>query len=148
MIDPPFQHIVARITGDANGIGKTVVEKVVSQGGKVVLTDISRNGAKVFESMGDKTLFTCNDGRMKAVRDSTKRLKDKFGGVDVLVNSTSVLGSEPTYDFENKKARSVDLYRCLFDANARRLFNVTLLFDGWHDGGEQARYEYVKRSYC
>lgn len=56
-----IQHIVAYVTGGANGIGKACAEKIFQQGGKVVVADISCNGAKVVENMGDKAIFTCTD---------------------------------------------------------------------------------------
>ncbi|XP_017796722.1 PREDICTED: 3-hydroxyacyl-CoA dehydrogenase type-2-like [Habropoda laboriosa] len=126
-----MQHIVAYITGGANGIGKAIAEKILCEGGKVVLADISCNGAKVAESMGEKALYTCTDVRIeKDVLDSMKCVKDKFGGVNVLINSAGVAGYEALYDFKNKKPHSIEMYRCLFDTNVWGLFNVTRLMVG------------------
>lgn len=126
-----MQHVIAYITGGANGIGKAVAEKILCQGGKVVLADLSCAGAKVAESMGERALFTCTDVRKeKDVVDSMKCAKEKFGGVNVLVNSAGVVGYEAIYDFKAKKPHSVDLYRCLFETNVWGLFNVTRLMAG------------------
>ncbi|CAK9830523.1 3-hydroxyacyl-CoA dehydrogenase type-2 [Anthophora retusa] len=126
-----MQHIVAYITGGANGIGKAIAEKILCEGGKVVLADISCNGAKVAESMGDKALYTCTDVRVeKDVLESMKCVKNKFGGVNVLINSAGVAGYEALYDFKNKKPHSIEMYRCLFDTNVWGLFNVTRLMVG------------------
>ncbi|XP_043522101.1 3-hydroxyacyl-CoA dehydrogenase type-2-like [Frieseomelitta varia] len=122
---------VAYITGGANGIGKAIAQKIHCQGAKVVLADISCNGAKVAEGLGEKALFTCTDVRLeKDVVESMKCVKEKFGGVNVLINSAGVVGYEPIYDFKKKKPHSVDLYKCLYDTNVWGLFNVTRLMVG------------------
>ncbi|XP_046141075.1 3-hydroxyacyl-CoA dehydrogenase type-2-like [Osmia bicornis bicornis] len=86
-----LQHIVAYITGGAHGIGKAVAEKILCEGGRVVLADISNKGAKLAESMGERALFTCTDVRQeKDIKKSMKLVKEKFGGVNVLVNSAGI----------------------------------------------------------
>lgn len=57
-------------------------------------------------------------------------MKEKFGGVNVLVNSAGVFGSEQVYNFKDKKPHSIDMYRCHFDTNVWGLFNVTRLMVG------------------
>lgn len=59
-----------------------------------------------------------------------KCAKEKFGGVNVLVNSAGVFGCEHMYDFKNKKPHSVEMYRCHFDTNVWGVFNVTRLLIG------------------
>ncbi|XP_017755274.1 PREDICTED: 3-hydroxyacyl-CoA dehydrogenase type-2-like [Eufriesea mexicana] len=126
-----MQHIVAYITGGANGIGKAIAEKIFSQGGKVVLADISCHGAEVAESMGEKALFSCTDVRIEQdIIDSMSCVKEKFGGVNVLINSAGVVGCESIYDFKTKKPHSTDLYKCMFDTNVWGVFNVTRLMVG------------------
>lgn len=66
----------------------------------------------------------------KDVVESMKCVKEKFGGVNVLINSAGVVGYEPIYDFKKKKPHSVDLYKCLYDTNVWGLFNVTRLMVG------------------
>lgn len=63
----------------------------------------------------------------KDVIDSMKCVKEKFGGVNVLINSAGVVGYETIIDYKTKKPHSVDLYRCIYDTNVWGLFNVTRL---------------------
>ncbi|KAK2581816.1 hypothetical protein KPH14_002285 [Odynerus spinipes] len=126
-----MKHIVAYITGGANGIGKAVTEKVLCQGGKVVIADIAQSGAKFAECMGERCLFTCTDVRVeKDVVDSLKCAKNKFGGINVLVNSAGISGYEMIYDFKARKPHSAEFFKRVFDVNVWGLFNVTRLAVG------------------
>ncbi|XP_017875751.1 uncharacterized protein LOC108622403 [Ceratina calcarata] len=125
------QHIVAYITGAANGIGKAVAEKIVGHGGKVILADTSCKASKMAESMGDKAVFVCVDVRLEQdIKESIKCAKDKFGGVNVLVNSAGILAHEYLYDFKEKKPHSVENFKNQFDVNVWGTFNVTRLMVG------------------
>ena len=42
----------------------------------------------------------------------------------MLINSARVVGYESIYDFKNKKSRSADLYRRVFETNVWSLLNV------------------------
>lgn len=66
----------------------------------------------------------------KDVLKSMKLVKEKFGGVNVLINSAGVLGVERTYDFKTKKPHSVDLFKCIHETNVFGVFNVTRLMVG------------------
>lgn len=63
----------------------------------------------------------------KDVVDSIKCVKEKFGGVNVLINSAGVVGYETIIDHKTKKPHSIDMYRCIMDTNVWGLFNVTRL---------------------
>ncbi|KAG7196857.1 hypothetical protein KM043_014493 [Ampulex compressa] len=66
----------------------------------------------------------------KDVLESMECTKEKFGGVNVLVNSAGVVGYEEIYDFQKKKPHSVELYKCIFETNVWGTFNVTRLMAG------------------
>lgn len=126
-----MEHIVAYVTGAANGIGKAVAEKIVAHGGKVILADVSCKASKMAESMGDKAVFVCVDVRMEQdIKDSIKCAKEKFGGVNVLVNSAGILNHEYIYNFKEKKPHSVENFKNMFDVNVWGMFNVTRLMVG------------------
>ena len=59
----------------------------------------------------------------KDVVDSIKCVKEKFGGVNVLINSAGVVGYETIIDHKTKKPHSIDMYRCIMDTNVWGLFN-------------------------
>jgi len=53
---------VALVTGGASGLGKATVERIVRQGGRVVLCDLpSSQGAQVASSMADNVVFAPTD---------------------------------------------------------------------------------------
>ena len=57
-----IQGVVALVTGGASGLGKTTVERIVRQGGRVVLCDLpSSQGAQVASSMAGNVVFAPTD---------------------------------------------------------------------------------------
>lgn len=56
------QGVVALVTGGASGLGRATVERIVRQGGRVVLCDLpSSQGAQVASGMTDNVIFAPTD---------------------------------------------------------------------------------------
>jgi len=56
------QGVVALVTGGASGLGRATVERIVRQGGRVVLCDLaSSQGAQVASGMADNVVFAPTD---------------------------------------------------------------------------------------
>ena len=83
---------VALITGGASGLGRQAARRLVEEGARVVVTDLNDvGGAAVAEELGDSGLFVAHDVANETdwVRVIQASL-DKFGRLDVLVNSAGV----------------------------------------------------------
>ena len=83
---------VALITGGASGLGRQAARRLAEEGALVVVTDLNEvGGAAVAEELGDSGLFVAHDVTKETdwVRVVQASL-DKFGRLDVLVNSAGV----------------------------------------------------------
>ena len=83
---------VALITGGASGLGRQAARRLAEEGACVVVTDLNEvGGAAVAEELGDSGLFVAHDVTKETdwVRVVQASL-DKFGRLDVLVNSAGV----------------------------------------------------------
>ncbi len=106
---------VAIVTGGANGIGRSITERLVAEGAHVVVADVDAdNGEMVAGDLGERAQFRRTD---VTSRDDVQRLVDatvaQFGQLDVMCNNAGVSGSlrrfldDDLRDFE--RVASVDL---------------------------------------
>ena len=82
---------VAIITGAARGQGEAEARLFVSEGARVMLTDVLPEGDGVAKSLGDLATFSKHD--VSNASDWTRVVnatKDKFGRIDVLVNNAAI----------------------------------------------------------
>src|SRR5215510_6398102 len=110
-----FKDQVAIITGGASGIGLAIGKKLSGEGASVAMVDLDPTalqpavnsvGGNVFASVCDVT----NEDQVKSVVD---QIAERFGRIDILVNSAGVTGKT------NIKSHEVDLadFRFVFDIN-------------------------------
>lgn len=93
-----FQGKVAVITGAASGIGRGIAEKCVSEGMKVVLSDIDETALAKAEAelsaLGAAVLGVRTDVSKRAdVEELARRALDAFGQVHLLFNNAGVTAS-------------------------------------------------------
>ncbi|MCO5262932.1 MAG: SDR family oxidoreductase [Lentimicrobium sp.] len=104
---------IALITGAARGIGQATAELFHNEGAIVVVSDIrDKEGEELAEKLGKRAEYLHLD-----VRDenswikATEYLKNKFGRIDILVNSAGITGfleSTGPWDAENSDLESWD----------------------------------------
>ena len=82
---------VAIITGAAGGQGEAEARLFISEGAKVILTDINDRGAAIAEELGENALFALHDvSREAAWERVVAQAIERFAKIDVLVNNAAV----------------------------------------------------------
>jgi NAD(P)-dependent dehydrogenase (short-subunit alcohol dehydrogenase family) len=92
-----FINKVAIITGASRGIGLAIAKKLRQDGASVALCARSIDLLKRHESeMGDQSLAVAMDIRdQKTVDNGIRRIVDRFGKIDIVVNNAGVSGVTP-----------------------------------------------------
>lgn len=103
---------VVVISGGARGIGRTLVQRFVEEGARVVALDVASS-----DSLPDAaTVIHCDVTAPESVREAIDHVVDRFGTVDVLVNNAGI----------NVEGRLEDLtlerWRSCFEVNVTGVF--------------------------
>jgi 2-keto-3-deoxy-L-fuconate dehydrogenase len=112
-----LQRKVAVVTGGGSGIGKAIAERFAEQGATVCILELNQNSgedaAKSIAAAGGKAhTFICNVADQKQVISAFKQIADRFGSVDILVNSAGIA--------------SISKLETTSDADFDRLFQVNV----------------------
>src|SRR5438045_1160895 len=112
---------VAWISGAASGMGEGIARLFAREGASVGLADIqSAKGQKVAAEIvaaGGKALFTeCNVGDEGAVKSSIDRVRQKFGGLQIIVNCAGIVQIKQLHELEVKD------WDRLMDINLKSIF--------------------------
>lgn len=99
----------AVITGGASGLGFATAQRVISEGGQVVLLDINDDlGAESAAKLGDRASYISTDVTSEdSVKAALATARDTMGGITLAVNCAGVanagraLGREGTWPTEN-----------------------------------------------
>jgi ketoreductase len=91
---------VAIITGASRGIGLAIAKKLRNDGATVALCARSVDSLKKHQAeMGDRALAVAMDIRdQKNVEEGVRRIVDRFGKIDLVVNNAGVSGVTPIDD--------------------------------------------------
>lgn len=114
-----FAGRTAVITGGASGLGKAVAKRIVAEGGKVALWDLSaENLAAAKDEVGAADIQALDVSDQAAVEAAAKASAAALGGkVDVLVCSAGITGATaPVHEYP------VDSWLRVFDINVNGLF--------------------------
>jgi 3-oxoacyl-[acyl-carrier protein] reductase len=119
-VDPPLRDKVAVVTGAAKGLGGAITELLACDGAHVVLAGRDRQAlelqaAQVDEEYTDRDslVAACDVTDEAEVRAMIGAAVERFGGLDILVNTAGVIGpiETPAQDV------SADDFRGVLDVN-------------------------------
>lgn len=118
-----FSNKTALITGAADGIGKAVAERILREGGNVMLVDINEQLlSKTLQHFIEKGYSAAMQVTDISKEDEVKKCIDntvlQFGRLDILVNSAGIVGPTSTPITEYP----VDAYDKIYSINLRGSF--------------------------
>ncbi len=117
---------VAIVSGGASGIGAAISERFAKEGARVIIADIDFEKAtdiavKIKHSKGKAIAYRLDVSSPEEVEGMTKHVINKFGSIDILVNSAGIFNFVSTEEITPSQWRrllDVDLngtfYCCLY----------------------------------
>lgn len=127
-----LKQVVGLVSGGASGLGRATVERIVRQGGRVVLCDLpTSQGHQVAKDLGDSVAFAPTDVTSETdVANAVQLAKDKFGRLDVAVNCAGIGVAYKTYNFNKNVPHKLEDFIRVLAVNAGGSFNVIRLSVG------------------
>lgn len=139
--EPPFsapdlQGQVALITGASRGIGRNIALSLARAGADIVIAAKSERGreslpgsihetASEVEKLGRRALAVKTDVRSQEdLEQLVAAAKEKFGGIDILINNAGALWWKPVVDTPPKR------FDLMMDVNVRGAFLLSHLVVG------------------
>ena len=119
-VNPPLKDLVAVVTGAAKGLGGAITEVLACDGAHVVLAGRDRNALEAHAAYLDgeypereSLVATCDVTSEEDAQSLAAAAVERFGGIDILVNTAGVIGPIET------PAQEVDAedFRYVLDVN-------------------------------
>ncbi len=113
-----LKNKICLITGSSRGIGKFIAKAFSKEGGKVIIT--YRNNHKAARAtakeINSKDIFKLDVSKKISVQSVFKKIKKKYGRIDVLVNNAGV---NKTNDFDKLSEKDWDF---VMETNLKGVF--------------------------
>lgn len=107
---------IALVTGSARGIGRTIVEKLASEGAELVIS-CDMGGATFEQANVRHEILNVTD--REAIKELVKKIKDEFGRIDILVNNAGITKDAPFVRM------SEEAWDAVINVNLKGVFNIT-----------------------
>jgi len=124
-VDPPLRDKVAVVTGAAKGLGAAITDVLACDGAQIVLAgrDLEALEAHATQLHGEypereNLVMTCDVTSEADVQALIGSAVERFGGLDILVNTAGVIGPIET----PAQGVSVDDFRAVLDVNVLGTF--------------------------
>ena len=123
-----FEEKAAVITGGGRGLGRAFATALAGEGARIALVDVDEEtvlqtasalGERGFEAVG----VPCDVRQEHDVDRSMQLVHDRFGRIDILVNSAALHGQKYNQPFVSLERDEV---RALFDVNVMGILNCSL----------------------
>jgi len=116
-----LQNKVAFITGAGSGIGQGCAKMFAQEGAKIIVADFNEKWGSetvqtINETGGDAVFVKCNVRIKDDIRDAVKKSVNKYGRIDILVNSAGILRLKPFLEITD------DDYTAITETNLRGYF--------------------------
>lgn len=100
---------VAIITGGARGMGEAHVRKFVSEGAKVVFTDLNEEGGMALaKELGENVKFIKQDVTKATDWETVvAETENSFGPINILVNNAGITMSKSIFDITEEEYRKI-----------------------------------------
>jgi 3-oxoacyl-[acyl-carrier protein] reductase len=117
-----FKGMTAIIAGGAGGIGKAVTQSLAAEGAKVIIWDIDETVSKavrdeIRELGGEASTMKVNALDFYETEECVKRVVDKEGSLEIMVNAIGGGGNTPFIDY------TPDIWQKGLDYNLNSVFN-------------------------
>lgn len=110
----------AVVTGGNSGIGQAVALRLAQEGAKVMIVGRNEHTLQQTAAMHDNIIWQAADiTDSRAVAEMIADVRERFGGLDVLVNNAGVAPNTPFADLDMAQ------YDLIFNLNVRALIDIT-----------------------
>lgn len=112
---------VALVTGGASGIGKKTAIMLCNEGAQVLVSDMcDRDRERVISEVGASAIFMQHDVTdAKQWSEVMAVIRDRFGRLDILVNSAGITGN---LEAQNPENATLELWRRVMQVNMEGAF--------------------------
>jgi NAD(P)-dependent dehydrogenase (short-subunit alcohol dehydrogenase family) len=88
-----FKDTLAVVTGGASGLGRAVVEHIVSCGGRAAILDLSEEAGRAAARETGATFHSCDVGVEAQVQSAVSAAHAAMQGLNLLVNCAGIIGA-------------------------------------------------------
>lgn len=122
-----MSEIKAMVTGGASGLGEATVRRIVEQGGKAAILDLSvERGEALVQQMGENVLFIKTDVTSEEeVRNAVHKASESFGSINTVVNCAGIGVAGKL--LSRKGVHSLEMFSKVISINLIGTFNVIRL---------------------